>query len=99
MKNVLLTLSLTVLSLSAISQTVTVTLPDKYTADDLIKVEVSDSGHIYAFYKVNEFEQKKQLCSTLSRVNGYGVYPKAGDPLYKVCLAAEKSVKLAMKKN
>ncbi|WP_157813642.1 hypothetical protein [Pseudoalteromonas spongiae] len=98
MKYKLIAIVLTSLSLEVVAQSITVNLPPKYTAEDLIKVDVTDSGHIYATYKVGEYEQKKKLCSTIDRIGGYGVYPSKKDPLYKVCVAAEQSVIQAMEK-
>lgn len=81
------------------SQTVTVTLPKNYTAEDLIKVDVDDRGYVRATYKVNKHEQKKETCTTLGMMkDGYPVYPNKADPLYNVCIAAEESVKRAMEK-
>lgn len=75
---------------AANAQTVTVKLPNNYTAKDLVRVEVQDNGNIFAYYQDAHGAVKRDLCGNTDNLSR--PY-KRGTPLEPVCRAAMKAYK------
>lgn len=74
----------------ATAQTVTVKLPNKFTAADLVHVEVTDSGRIDAIYN-NQGRRYKVMCGTTAYMLNF----EQGKPREQICEAAIEAVRKA----